>query len=689
MTLQEAGALGPWEGRARAIGEGWLNWDGRDDYRPPGVDALVAEALAAGEPRLGALSQAWEAVVLSRRAETAAKLRRIHEIVDALRAQGWPRATWLAESALALCLGRSATGGRHAEALGWLDCHDAPAAEGAAAIWRPAMERAWSCYARCILKALVGRFDDALRSGLEAEHLAEEADNDRLRAMAAHALSYVFLAVGDLEGALNALPRCIEAYRRTGMNPSASFYNLMLALLLDRRPREALAVAQAEGWLFDASTNDRWASACSVRAASHAAVGELDAARRWLAHSQDDDEGDHVQVAVLANRAWLAGAVRVALGESAKARADIEALLARSASASLPLSPMNGTQLMRVLGDACEALGDLPGSLAAFKRSQAYCFNWVAESMRARLQALHLAAAEQELPGGDSRQQARLHALDAALDDVRADGSRAVSLAGAPAPVPVVTATATATVSNADPQRQFVAQVSHEMRNPLNGLIGMTSLLMLSELDEQQRRYVQLAQTSAQMLMALCNDILDLAKMDAGRFELHPADLDPSQLVREVVQTFEPLAQTRRLVLRCLLDTALPTRLLADPLRVRQVLMNLVSNAIKFTGAGSVEVDARWRPGPDATGPGSLVLAVRDTGPGLDAQERAQLFQEFVQVGAAASQRAGGTGLGLVLCRRLVALMGGSIEVESAKGEGSTFRVVLPLQRGGDGALAA
>ena len=676
MTLDDADLLGPWAAGARAVGEGWLSWNGRADFRPHGVDALVAEAQAAGEPRLRWLSLAWEAIVLSRRAQTQSSLARIEAIGTELRAHGWRRAIWLAEAALALSLGL-ATADRHDEILRRLDAHD-PGPEQE----RPPLEQAWSAHARCVLKAREGCFDEALHYALAAERLAMAAGNERLQAVAANGLAFLFLSVGDVEGALNALPRCVAAFRRTGLRSSASTYNLMLALLLDRRPLEVLALAQAEPWLFDPVLNDRCTSACWLRAAAHAAAGELDAARDWLARARGgEDEGDHVQFAVLANRAWLTGGIYLALGEPVRARENINALLARTAATSPPLSPMNGTQLMRVLGDACEALGDLPGALAAFKRSQAYCFHWVADSMRARLQALQLEGVPSV--ADERRNAARLHALDHALDSAMAGSGSGDATAASTPPE-----TESARANRPRDSRHFVAEVSHEMRNPLNGVIGMTSLLMLSELDEQQRHYVQIAQSSAQMLMALCNDILDLAKMDAGRFELRPTPVDPARLVREVVQTFEPLAQARHLALRCLVDTALPDRVEMDALRLQQVLMNLVSNAIKFTVAGSVEVDVRWRVGSDAAAAGLLVVAVHDTGPGLDALERARLFQEFVQLGTAAAQREGGTGLGLVLCRRLVGLMGGSLEVESAKSQGSTFRFALPLRRTGD-ALAA
>jgi signal transduction histidine kinase len=226
-------------------------------------------------------------------------------------------------------------------------------------------------------------------------------------------------------------------------------------------------------------------------------------------------------------------------------------------------------------------------------------------------------------------------------------------------------------------QRRFLQHVSHEMRNPLNGVLGMTSLLMLSELDELQRKYVTVAQSSAQMLLALCNDILDLAKIEAGRFELNPQPVAVAALLGEAVDAFLPQVQARGVELALDVDARLPPTLVVDRLRLQQIVMNLLSNAAKFTREGRIGVQAGWLPG-DTGASGRLRVTVRDTGPGLTPEQRGRLFQEFGQADAAIAQAHGGTGLGLALCRGLVELMRGTIDVDSTPGEGSTFWFEVP-----------
>jgi signal transduction histidine kinase len=283
--------------------------------------------------------------------------------------------------------------------------------------------------------------------------------------------------------------------------------------------------------------------------------------------------------------------------------------------------------------------------------------------MRSRLQALRAADADDPADAGAQRHARRLQAIEAAVAD--------------PAPEPASDAVDAADAAGGQARERLLAHVMHEMRNPLNGLLGMTSLLMLSQLDDQQRKYVRLAQSSAQMIMGLCNDLLDLARMDAGRLALHPEPADVGAILRETLQILEPLAQAKRLSLEGSIAAALPAPLLVDRLRLRQVCMNLLGNAIKFTPTGRVQMIVEWQ--PQAPRRGELRVTVADTGPGLDAAQRARLFQEFEQVGDDPS--AAGAGLGLAVCRRLVGLMGGVIDVASQPGHGSAFWFTVPLSQ--------
>ncbi|BBD78932.1 multi-sensor hybrid histidine kinase [Aerosticca soli] len=217
---------------------------------------------------------------------------------------------------------------------------------------------------------------------------------------------------------------------------------------------------------------------------------------------------------------------------------------------------------------------------------------------------------------------------------------------------------------------QFLATLGHELRTPMTGVLGMAELLLSTPLDATQRQYALAMQRSGSLLLRLLNDSLDLARIEVGRLELEPVPFDPRQLVADVIQLETGPAQMKGLGLDAHVDEALPERLLGDPLRIRQILLNLVNNALKFTEAGGVVLRA------ERTAEG-VCFSVQDTGPGIPQAEHARLFRRYVQMDG--PQRRSGSGLGLAICRELVELMGGSIGLVSEPGRGSTFTVCLPL----------
>ncbi len=224
---------------------------------------------------------------------------------------------------------------------------------------------------------------------------------------------------------------------------------------------------------------------------------------------------------------------------------------------------------------------------------------------------------------------------------------------------------------------EFLAAMSHELRTPLNGILGMNELLLSTDLTERQRRFVEAGRSSGKLLAQLVSDVLDLSKIEAGKLELYERDCDLESLVYELGETFAPLAELRGLALYCRIAPDLGGIARCDDQRLRQVLSNLISNALKFTLSGSVTIDARRVAGRD--GLGRARFSVSDTGIGIPAERRDRLFHPYSQIDTALSRHYGGTGLGLSICRRLVDLMGGVIDVESRVGRGSTFWFEVPL----------
>ncbi|ALA19536.1 hypothetical protein AL346_06575 [Chelatococcus sp. CO-6] len=226
---------------------------------------------------------------------------------------------------------------------------------------------------------------------------------------------------------------------------------------------------------------------------------------------------------------------------------------------------------------------------------------------------------------------------------------------------------------------RFLATVSHEVRTPLNGILGMADLLADTRLDPEQATYVRAVKTSGEVLLSLIDDILDFSKIEAGKIALVQEPFDLRSLVENVVELLAPRAQGKGIEIASFIAPDLPALVMGDRDRLRQVLMNLAGNAVKFTDQGGVGVSI------EVEADGHIAFSVADTGPGIPKSRQDAVFREFEQVDDTASRRHGGTGLGLAICRHIVERMGGTITVESEEGRGATFRFAIALASvGGD-----
>ncbi|MCA0243637.1 MAG: hypothetical protein LCI02_22595 [Proteobacteria bacterium] len=517
----------------------------------------------------------------------------------------------------------------------------------------------------------LGRYDDFFALAEQSLTLADQTDNRYARAAVRINLAAALCEIAlDPEAALALLEPVRELMLLDPIAPAwiVGLQNRVFALDMLGRHEEAY-----QAWETDMARPGAQALASRMpllAALALLCVGRFDEAERALG-GEPQDSNTRLRLQRLRN--YRVYRLRALCGQQRWVEARDYARDCLDTADVMHLTPLHEMRLLDGLREACAALGDMPGALDAAIAARKACLPAVKRSSRARYLVEHLRAGR---PGAETLRPIDLQRIEAME---RAAESRYHHDIGQIAELKrQAQAAADADAGAAAKVPPFLAHVVHELRNPIGGVMGMAELLMRSPLDAKQRRFVEILRGSADTLLLLVNDVLDLAKLEVGRFQFQPTPVALEPWLRAAVEPYIVQAQLKSLALDWTLAPTLPAQLVFDELRLRQVLANLLSNAVKFTRTGRIDVAVGGAPGatPEHW---RLRVEVRDTGRGIAPDAQARLFQEFVQADAGIGKAFGGTGLGLALCKQLVERQGGRIGVDSVPDQGSTFWFELEL----------
>jgi signal transduction histidine kinase len=625
----------------RLLGSGGL---GPDTPMARVAEQAAQRARETGDAETEALAQFYRLLGLV----SAVPQAEVMAQVDAARALcaklGVPRALWLLDDIeAAACM----YDGRHMATIAICQRLDRLSPDV-----RPAFERSVSVYYLSFAHQWLGHYDDTLRLRFRLLQLAEQAGRPLWIASACICLgAFLTQETLDPEKGLPYLQRARDIWRAETLSEIALVATTQTVVALDMLGRHQEAY---EVFAEDTSREGAMDLVDPQRARLTLAllgVGRLDEAQAWL------DALPERYLTLAKDGFPIAPLMRLRMLCAQRRHAEARALAETERDRSLIhiRSTYDRVQLLDLLRESCEALGDMPAAAEAAMAARETCLPLVNLSARARYLAEQLERDPAKAPPLSAVDERRLEAI---AREVQAQSQRA-----APPQVP-----------------RFLAHVVHELRNPIGGVMGMSSLLLMSNLDEKQRRFTSAISNSASTLQRLIDDVLDLAKIERGQFQLNPQPFELEPWLAQATSAYVAQGEAKGVTVAAQLDPGLPEHVVGDALRIRQVLVNFLSNALKFTRTGRVDVRLRLLGGAPA-GSARLRFEVCDTGTGISEDALKRLFQEFVQADQTIAQEYGGTGLGLALCKQLVEAMGGRIGATSQKGTGSVFWFELDLAR--------